>query len=355
MRLCLPLFRRFLCVLSTIVTAGLISSGALAQSKGLPDNPREQKALQQAREFEGKHQYSFAIDSYNKANKLADGKCAECLRHLCDLYRKVNDNKRSVKAAGQLEQIVTSPEDKATAAVLQGAALLREGTEHKKQALFQQADAEFKQALVYQPDWAPAIFLDGMAAGKAGDDGAAKDAFARYISSAHADPILQARARRYLAEPQLVREKMAPAFSVCTLQGNTVSLDGLQGKVVLLDFWATWCGPCNAELPHIQKIAQRFQGEPLVVLSISIDKDQAKWQAFVAQHGMTWPQYWDQSGSMAQTFGVRAIPNYFTIDTDGVLRSENMGSGADIDWRLKKLVAQAQKAQEQATSHLSGQ
>lgn len=355
MRLSLPLFCWAVCVLSTILTTGLISSGALAQSNGLPDNPREQKALQRAKELERQHQYLFAIDSYNKANKLADGKCAKCLMHISNLYLKLNDNKHAAKTAAQLEQLVTSPEDKATAAILQGTALLREGTKHKKPAFFRQADAQFKQALIYQPDLAEAMFMDGMALGRAEDDAAAKDAFAKYVASSHAEPILQARARRYMADPQLVREKMAPVFSVRTLQGDTVSLDSLQGKVVLLDFWATWCGPCNAELPHIQKIAQQFQGEPLVVLSISIDKDRAKWQAFVAQHGMTWPQYWDQGGSIAQTFGVRMIPNYFTIDTDGVLRSEDMGSGAAIDWRLKRLVAQAQKAQEQPAGRLSGQ
>ena len=78
---------------------------------------------------------------------------------------------------------------------------------------------------------------------------------------------------------------------------------------MLLDFWATWCGPCREYLPHLQKIAQQFQGQPLVVLSVSLDKDDAAWRAYVAKHDMTWPQYRDGywNGSMAHMFGIREI------------------------------------------------
>jgi len=88
---------------------------------------------------------------------------------------------------------------------------------------------------------------------------------------------------------------MAPAFAVTTEDGQRISLDDLQGKVVLIDFWATWCGPCRAALPHIQQIAQKFQGQPLVVLSVSLDSDETKWKGFVAKNNMTWLQYRDGS------------------------------------------------------------
>ncbi|MHB8303305.1 MAG: TlpA family protein disulfide reductase [Acidobacteriaceae bacterium] len=338
--------RRFPAILSGLVF--LFSPLAmLAQSQDATRNPREQQAIDQAQQYEQAHQYVFAIDSYKKANKIAGGKCIACLTHLSSLYRHAGDNKHSAAVAAQLGQLVTLPADKAAAAMLQGAALLREATQKNKRELFQQADAQFKQALQYQPGTAQALFLDGLALGRLGNDAAAKESFARYAASIHADPIMQARARRYVADPALTREKMAPAFAVRTMQGNVLSLDNQQGRVVLLDFWATWCGPCKEELPHIQKIVQRFQGQPLVVLSVSLDTDQAKWQAFVEQHGMTWPQFWDKGGVMAISFGVRAIPHYFTIDTQGVLRSENMGAG--IDGRLKKMVAQARQMEEQPT------
>lgn len=96
----------------------------------------------------------------------------------------------------------------------------------------------------------------------------------------------------------------------------------------------------------MQKIAQRFQGKPLVVLSISFDKDAQKWKTFVQQHNMVWPQYRDGDGNMSTLFGVRLIPHYYVIDSDGVLRQWDLDT--DIDGRLNKLVARAQELDDEA-------
>jgi thiol-disulfide isomerase/thioredoxin len=141
--------------------------------------------------------------------------------------------------------------------------------------------------------------------------------------------------------------KMAPPFSVTSLDGQHVSLDRLQGKVVLIDFWATWCGPCREALPHIRDIARKFQGQPLVILSVSLDSDEVKWKDFVAKNDMTWLQYrdcgWD--GPLAKLFGVREIPHTFTIDPDGILEEEHVGD-ASIEGRLKKLCARARELEQ---------
>ena len=99
------------------------------------------------------------------------------------------------------------------------------------------------------------------------------------------------------------------------------------GRVVLIDFWATWCGPCNEELPELKRIAKEFAGQPFVMISVSSDKDEAVWKEFVQKHEMTWVQYRDGDHKLADEFGVTAIPHYFTIDSDGVLTSESDGVG----------------------------
>ena len=119
------------------------------------------------------------------------------------------------------------------------------------------------------------------------------------------------------------------------------------GRVVLIDFWATWCGPCNAALPEVKKIAKEFAGDPLVIISVSWDSDDAKWQQFIQKNEMTWLQYRDADHSLSKAFGVEAIPHYFSIDSDGVLTAEMMGSDSDVEGRLKKLVAKARDAQKQ--------
>jgi thiol-disulfide isomerase/thioredoxin len=115
---------------------------------------------------------------------------------------------------------------------------------------------------------------------------------------------------------------------------------------VLIDFWATWCGPCREALLNMREIAKKFQGQPLVVLSVSLDSDEQKWKEFVAQHEMTWPQYRDGgfTAPIAKMFGVEAIPHTFTIDADGVLQDEHVGD-ASIEAKLKKLVARAREIQ----------
>jgi thiol-disulfide isomerase/thioredoxin len=159
------------------------------------------------------------------------------------------------------------------------------------------------------------------------------------------DPQRQ-RALRYISEPELARARMAPAFAVNTLDGQHISMDDLTGKVVLIDFWATWCGPCREALPHMQQIAKKFQGQPLVVLSVSLDTDEQKWKDFITKNGMTWVQYRDGgfTGPISNLFGVKAIPQTFTIDADGVLQDQHIGD-ASIEGKLKKLVARAQELQ----------
>jgi len=87
-------------------------------------------------------------------------------------------------------------------------------------------------------------------------------------------------------------------------------------------FWAPWCGPCREALPHLKNVAKKFQGEPLVILSVSLDSDELKGKDFITQNEISWPQYRDGGfeGSVAKLFGVKAIPHTFTIDSDGVLQ-----------------------------------
>lgn len=335
-------FCRFL-----LLAVSTIASTAVAQTSRSIENPHQQKILDKAKQYELAHQFADAIDAYQRANKIAGELCVTCLTHLTKLYRETGDDKKSAEVAAQLEQIVTAPQDKSTAAMLEGAALLRDATNHQKRALFAKADVQFKLALQLDPNAIEALFFDGVALGRMGNDAAAHAAFAEYVASKNTDPLTLGRTRRFLENPNLVREQMAPSFSIQTLQGKVVSLDGLQGKVVLIDFWATWCGPCVEELPHLHQLLDRFQGKPFIVLSISVDHDAAKWQSFVQQHNMTWPQYRDGNDDIADMFAVHTIPNYFTIDADGVLRSTNLG-GDDIDWRLKKLVAKAEMRKEQS-------
>jgi thiol-disulfide isomerase/thioredoxin len=173
-------------------------------------------------------------------------------------------------------------------------------------------------------------------------DDAARAEFNKFLDQDTSNPSFHERAARYVQRVELARARMAPPFEITTLDGTRISLDSLAGKVVLIDFWATWCGPCREALPHIRDVARKFQGQPFVVLSVSMDNDDAKWRDFVDKNGMTWLQYRDGrfTGPLATRFAVNAIPATFSIDADGVLEDQHVGD-ADIEGKLKKMIAHA--------------
>ena len=103
-------------------------------------------------------------------------------------------------------------------------------------------------------------------------------------------------------------------------------------------------------LPHGRQPAHKFQNEPFVVVSISMDKDEAKWNDYIAHNDMTWVQSRDGyfQGPIARMFGVNAIPATFTIDDDGVLQDQHVGD-AYIEGKIKKLIARANELQSRKT------
>jgi thiol-disulfide isomerase/thioredoxin len=98
-----------------------------------------------------------------------------------------------------------------------------------------------------------------------------------------------------------------------------------RGKVVLLDFWASWCGPCRSALPNLKRLQAIYGGGDFVVVSISEDDDQSAWQAFVSGHGMNWPQRLDSNGGYQNQFGVRALPTYVLLGRDGTVVKRYVG------------------------------
>jgi peroxiredoxin len=129
------------------------------------------------------------------------------------------------------------------------------------------------------------------------------------------------------AKAQLIVEGFKlrpPEMSFRALDGREVDFAKLRGKVVLVDFWATWCGPCVAELPNVKAAYEKYQAQGFEVIGISLDspKDRAKLEKFVKDHGLNWPQHFDEKNKrnhIAEEWGIVGIPAVFLFGKDGRL------------------------------------
>jgi thiol-disulfide isomerase/thioredoxin len=333
---------------SVLFLLGLITTTCMfAQPTKGPTDAKAQKTYADALTWLKQRNNGSALDSFKKADKQDGGHCGACAEEIVTLGLKVGDFKAADAAAQQLINDAKDPKEAAVAHDDRGGVLLSEALAKNKDESYSEADKEFKAALSLYANFPAAMYADGIALAHLKQDEAAKTQFEHYISTTKEDTAERGRAQRYVERPELARARMAPAFTVTTMDGQKVSLDELTGKVVLIDFWATWCGPCREALPHMREIAEKFAGQPLVVLSVSLDVDESKWKDFVAKNQMAWLQYRDGGfdGSLARKFSVNAIPHTFTIDADGVLQDEHIGD-ASIEGKLKKLCARAKELQE---------
>lgn len=128
----------------------------------------------------------------------------------------------------------------------------------------------------------------------------------------------------YAADPAPVKPT-APGFQAQGSRSADGAFPEFRGKVVLLDFWASWCGPCRNALPNLKRLQAVYGSADFVVISISEDDDESAWRAFVGSHNMTWPQRLDSDGSIQSQFGVNALPTYVLIGRDGRVQQKFVG------------------------------
>lgn len=336
-----------------LLLLAILTPSLAQQSSDQPTNEKAQKTYKEAFSFLRERELPAALDSFKKADKQDGGHCIGCQKNMIKYGVEIRDWRIAEFAAEEMVAEAQGEKEVALAHYQLGKVLMHEGVDKHKEEVFTRAHEQFSQALAAVANFPDAVFADGRALSNLKQDDAAKAKFEDFLKICRADDPNRQRAVRYISRPELARARMAPAFAVTTLDGQHVSLDDLQGKVVLLDFWATWCGPCRQALPRIQSIAKHFQGQPLVIFSVSLDNDEMKWKEFITKNEMTWLHYRDGyfNGPIAKMFGVEAIPHTFTIDADGVLQDENVGDAA-IEGKLKKLVAHARELQ---TSEKTGQ
>lgn len=121
--------------------------------------------------------------------------------------------------------------------------------------------------------------------------------------------------------------KPAMDFQAVDLKGQELSLKKFRGQVVLLDFWATWCVPCKAEMPHLKKVYDKYKDQKFEIIGISLDQGQAVLDSYIEKQDITWPQFLD-NGTVAKMYNVTGIPATFLIDGEGIVRKVQLRGNA---------------------------
>ena len=178
---------------------------------------------------------------------------------------------------------------------------------------------------------AEALFQRALLRRQAGSKDARAD-FARAAVEAPDSPAGKRASAELAAFVELKSGAPAPELIGKTLSGEAVNLSGLRGRVVLVDFWGMWCGPCVAQLPRLRTLREQFKGRPFDIIGVNSDKDQEQLRRFMTVNHIDWINVLDQSteGPVAKAWHIDAWPSNFLVDEQGVIRGRNLDFDALI-------------------------
>ncbi|HSU57597.1 MAG TPA: redoxin family protein, partial [Candidatus Dormibacteraeota bacterium] len=164
-------------------------------------------------------------------------------------------------------------------------------------------------------------------------------AIAKELAAGDAPKEVKERAEGLLRKMEALGKPLPIKFT--SVDGREVDLTKMEGKVVLIDFWATWCGPCVGEIPNVKKAYEKLHPKGFEIVGISFDTDKSKLSQFVEKQEMTWPQYFDgkQWGNkFGQEYGINSIPAMWLLDKKGLLR--DMNARGSLEEKVEKLLAE---------------
>ncbi len=295
--------------------------------------------LEDARSLLRRRQYDDALKVFKKANDLRDRRSAECFFGMAQAYDGLGAFKNMVESCEKAALLAGEDAPfKARALNLKALGLLSwaQGKDEKR---LHHALAALELAAQADPQLAIVRFNRGVALLRLERDAEGIAELRAYLQR-DARGKATAEARKFIENPRRAREPFSPEFSVTTTAGEHISSDDLLGKVVLLDFWGTWCPPCVESVPALRDVHKRYGKDKFVMIAVSTDNDEDVWRSFIAKERMVWPQYLDRERSMVRKFDVDSFPTYILIDHEGVIRYRSSGASwtqeAQMDSTIKR-------------------
>ncbi len=232
------------------------------------------QALAQGDLFASKRKYELALDAYHKADKLSHHSSAACYLKIASVERKTGDFSSALEDAKRAVKAASDSKFLATQAHLFRATLLSQMAGKPTDKKLKEAEEEIRQALAVDPTSAIAHYDLGFVLLKQERDQEGIAELNNYIGLPGADSATIAEARRFIANPIRARAPFAPVFSFTTLENQKLSNAALRGKVILMDFWGTWCPPCRESVPMLRKLNKKYAGKPFQLVGVSSDNDE---------------------------------------------------------------------------------
>jgi thiol-disulfide isomerase/thioredoxin len=298
-------------------------------------NPEFSSEMEAGKQSVEKHEYLDAISHFSRANDLQQGKCSECYVWVARLNLAADKLPDALANAEKGVATATTDQERAKAQLYRGTVLARQGN-------LAEAEAAFKAASAGNPACGECKFNLAYVLLKESKDAEGVALF-KSIAPEFAGTSRGREIQRFIDDPSRVRKKYAPEFSARLRSGEEVNLDKLKGKVVLLDFWGTWCEPCRVSLPKIKELAATVDPAKVAIISVDEGDSRQNWEQFVQANGMTWPQVFDGDLSLYRIFNVDGFPRYYVLSKDGVILVEFKGWGELGESTISNAIVQALK------------
>lgn len=273
-------------------------------------------------------EYFEGLKRLRRANELAGNRCVECMVAMLEAMNGMKAYQNTVDTAESAFALAEgNPRLLSQAHTFRGEAF--QALAEKDPSKQADAEKEFRAALAADPSSRVADDLHfnlgvTLLKQQRDEEGIAE---LKQAIAIRPDSFMADAANRFIANPRRARENFAPDFSITTVDSQRISLESLRGKVVLLDFWATWCQPCVKAVPSLQKLQKAHAADPFVMVAVSGDEDENAWRRFTVKNNMVWPQFWDGSSHLRQAFGVTALPTYVLLDAEGIVQARITGAG----------------------------
>jgi thiol-disulfide isomerase/thioredoxin len=314
---------------------------AWATGAEIQDNDAYDEEFARAIGLMRRQRYEEALKSFKRANDLREKKSAPSYLGMAQAYfgleafRNVAESTdRAIEFAGGDTALL------AQAYNVKGLALQAQ-SEMKNQKKLQEAEASFRQGLATGSDSVPMLHYNlGFVLMQQNRDPEGIAALKKYLELQPDAPNSE-EVGKIIANPRRAREPYAPDFSFTTADGDYVTVDDLRGKVVVLDFWGTWCPPCVSAVPSLRDLNKKYSKDPnFMMIGIATRDEEDTWRSFIAENKMIWRQVRDESGAVQRAFKVRAFPTYLVIDHEGIMRYRATGAGDQREAALEDAVRQ---------------